>query len=124
MTIDFSKPVRTKAGTPVRIICTDREGEYPVIGLIRVQGTYRWIEDIRTWTIDGEAYVGSTNNNNDLENTPQEMSRWMNLYRKTIGEKHFKYFNGSFFDTRLEAKKEGKASAYYVDTVEVKWKVG
>ena len=117
--IDFGKPVRTKAGTPVRIICTDREGDYPVIGLINVPGTYHRIEEIRTWTADGKAFVGSANHGGDLENMPTEFSRWLNVYRRPIDEK---WFNGTFFETRLDAEKEGKASAYYVDTVEVKWK--
>ena len=32
--IDWKKPVQTKCGLPVRILCTDAEGDYPVVGLI------------------------------------------------------------------------------------------
>lgn len=32
--LDLTKPVQTRDGRTVRILCTDRKGEYPVVGLI------------------------------------------------------------------------------------------
>ena len=33
--LDLTKPVQTKDGRPVRILCTDREGtDWPVVGLV------------------------------------------------------------------------------------------
>lgn len=47
--LDFSKPVQTRDGRPVRILCTDRKHpHYTVIGLIEIDGldvTKYWIED-------------------------------------------------------------------------------
>ena len=49
--LDFSKPVQTRDGQPVRILCTDRKGtSYPVIGLVLVSD-HR--EDVSSWTAGG-----------------------------------------------------------------------
>lgn len=46
--IDFTKPVATKGGRKVRILCTDGPNKYyPVIGLIEGE------DDVETWTLDG-----------------------------------------------------------------------
>lgn len=34
MTIDFTKPVQTKDGRKVRILCTDAGHPYPIVGLV------------------------------------------------------------------------------------------
>src|ERR1700759_4239628 len=48
MTIDFTKPVRTKSGLAVRIFCTDAPGTYPIFGLVDgFDGTTSWCIDGR-----------------------------------------------------------------------------
>lgn len=62
-TLDFTKPVQTKDGKPVRILCTDAEGSYslgPVVGLLN-GGALHWYQDGR---------FGSQPSLNDLEYVP------------------------------------------------------
>lgn len=42
--IDINKKYQTAKGAPVRLLCVDREGPYPVVGLIG-QGVYSWSAD-------------------------------------------------------------------------------
>ena len=64
MTIDWTKPVRTKGGKDVRILCTDGPGFLPVIGLIDT--------NVCRWLLDGSFYLsGSHGETLDLENVPQ-----------------------------------------------------
>jgi len=84
--IDWTKPVRTKDGRAVRVLCTDGLGDYPVIGL--VDGERR----CRTWTLDGGELTG-TIGPCDLENAPQRIQReyWVNVYPSGIGYNETKY---------------------------------
>lgn len=74
--IDWTKPVRTK-GTkkPVRIVCTDGPGDYPVVGFIGDD------TDPYQWTLDGNWLVDDVHDD-DLENAPQRIQReyWVNVY--------------------------------------------
>ena len=77
--IDWTKPVRTKGEkTPVRIVCTDGPGDYPVVGFIGESDT------AEQWTIIGR-YFSEDTNDDDLENIPLEpkrikIERWANVY--------------------------------------------
>lgn len=73
--IDWTKPVRTKDGRAVRVLCTDGPGVYPVIGL--VDGECRtW-----SWTADGMQMTGITGPC-ALENTPRRVKKtwWINVF--------------------------------------------
>lgn len=75
MSIDFNKPVRTKGGYPVRILCTDKKGDYPVIGLIGSD------EVVCTWRLDGSYGSAGQYSADSLENVPEVVERWVNVYR-------------------------------------------
>ncbi len=60
MKIDWKKPVQTKGGVSVRILCIDAAGEFPVIGLIAGQHPY-------VWTRDGIPEVGGYGDEDSLE---------------------------------------------------------
>jgi len=77
--IDWTKPVRTKDGRAVRVLCTDGpRTDYPVIGII--DGAC----EVLTWAITGVHSIGYTADH-DLENIPPEpkrikIERWANVY--------------------------------------------
>lgn len=64
--IDFTKPVTTKGGRKVRILCTDGPNKYyPVIGLLEGEDV------VETWTLDGQYLTHEEEGHNlDLVNTP------------------------------------------------------
>lgn len=67
--LDFSKPIQTRDGQTVRILCTDRKHpKYPIIGAItRTDG----MEVAEYWTTDGCIYASSKNSSLDLIQAPQ-----------------------------------------------------
>lgn len=70
MTLDLSKPVQTRDGRPVRILCTDaRKALYPIIGLIQYQDGS---EALSTWA-DGGVYNLPKESAWDLVNVPPKM---------------------------------------------------
>lgn len=74
--IDWTKPVRTKDGRAVRILCTDGPGDYPVVGFVDGKTTPG------TWTIYGYRNANAVHDT-DLENAPQRIQReyWVNVYK-------------------------------------------
>ena len=66
--LDFSKPVQTRAGQPVRILCTDRKHpNYTVIGLIEIDG----VDITKYWTEDGHYFSTRKEDYLDLIQAPQ-----------------------------------------------------
>jgi len=68
--LDFSKPVQTRNGIPVRILCTDRNHpEFTVVGL--------WMDEYKAevveyWTAEGDyTWMQSTPHHLDLIQAPQ-----------------------------------------------------
>ncbi len=66
MALDLNKPVMTRDGRKVRILCTDKAGgSYPIVGLVTNFGS----EDAYSWTSDGR-FLGETDERTDLVNVP------------------------------------------------------
>lgn len=78
--IDWTKPVRTKDGRAVRVLCTDGPGECPVVGILD------GVDGPECWHLSG-SYFESFGDGRDLENTPQRIQReyWVNVYTGHIG---------------------------------------
>lgn len=79
MKLDLTKPVQTRAGKPVRIVCTDAPGACPVVGFYtELVGTEKYVTP-HTWTIEG-AFMPGGYGNRDLINVPKKIERWHNIY--------------------------------------------
>lgn len=78
--IDFTKPVQTKNGLPVRILCTDAPGSQPIVGIVN--------DEPQSWYTNGQFFFGEDNpSNSDLENVPsQKITKeiWLNIYEDRI----------------------------------------
>lgn len=81
--IDWTKPVRTKDGRAVRVLCTDGPGEYPVAGYVEYE------TNPRSWTLSGYFHINERHSTLDLESAPQRIQReyWVNVYPKHMGQK-------------------------------------
>lgn len=66
--LDLTKPVQTKEGQIVRIVCTDREGPYPVLGIVLETNK------VVAWTLEGKGIPSSTLDT-DLENSHEPAIR-------------------------------------------------
>jgi hypothetical protein len=65
--IDMDKQYQTRSGRPVRILATDRQGYFPVIGLVQdTDGD----EHMETWTIEGN--VDFEKHAHDLVEIPEK----------------------------------------------------
>lgn len=82
--LDLTKPVQTREGDPVRIICTDRKGEYPIIGLI-TSDNGNGHEDVRAWPIDGQFHSKNMQRLDLINVPPKPVKYFVNVYRHTNG---------------------------------------
>lgn len=84
MALDLTKPVQTRDGRPVRILCTDRKStlmDKPVVGLVTNKSGS---EILDFWSLTG-AKGTSIACEGDLVNVPERKSKWMNMYGGELG---------------------------------------
>ena len=102
MTFDPTKPVQTRSGRPARILCTDfKDPEYPIIAAVMCEDGS---EDHQSFTADGRMYSARHMDEQDLINTTERKSFWINAFAGGV--------LGSAWDTREEAdfRKEERES--------------
>ncbi len=96
MTLDFTKPITTRDGRAVRILCTDGPGECPVVGFIKgATGPGCWYAHGAPQGTNGVATGPDS-----LINPPVKRRGWVNI---SLGA-HGGYACGTVWDTQLEAK--------------------
>jgi len=107
--IDWTKPVVTSDGRPVRVLATDLKSE-GVAHRIAYAVTH----------ISGTDYIGTCDGDDDVlgfRNAPEKHSMWINVYRNDNG-----VFLGSVtFLSQEAAMRNSASSQYYVTAGKVEW---
>lgn len=114
-----TRPIVTRDGDSVRIICTDRDDEdTPIIALVRHEG----VEVVMAFSKNGEYFCMNEGPCPcDLFFAPEPKAKkvgWMNVC-KYGDDKHFSLVGGVIHPTREQALKE--SPDYVVDTIQIKW---
>lgn len=112
-----SQNVVTRNGKPVRILCTDAKGDYPVVGLVYcTDGDER--ESPESFTENGSYDISNEENYRDLFFAPKQGEGWVNLYKHEDG-----LIAGYVFATKEQAevyyRKEPRPN--YVTTTKINW---
>lgn len=104
------KPVCTRDGRKVRIICWDKKGLVPIVALIEHENS----EIFLAYYNNGRHTIRERSDN-DLMMLLEKKEGWVNVYN-SLGVITFSH---NPYDTKEEAMKDkGK---YYVDTVKIEW---
>lgn len=106
--LDFSKPIRTKAGLNVTILKTDLKQIRPVVGILH---TRNGDEVLLMWHKNGKVHLDRTNAD-DLENYEPVHRRWINIYR-----------NGPHYETKEKALSKA-ISANLIACIPIEFKEG
>ena len=105
----------TRDGDNVRIICTDKIGDYPLVVLIKSElGN----EAISEYTKDGKWYYDERECSLDLFFAPEKHEGWINLY------KDFHQTNthsGNVYDSKIEAENFIDVIDTYITTIKIEW---
>lgn len=111
-----TRPIVTRDGRSVRIVCTDREAtKWPIVALVKDKNE----ENIYSYSPDGGG--SPVVDDDDLFFAPEtktEKVGWMNVCR--YGDsKHFSLVGGVIHPTREQALTERQD--YVVDTIQIRW---
>lgn len=107
---DPSRKVVTMNGDSVRIICTDRLGEFPVIGLVRKDN----VENVMSYLNSGRVYR-EVPSDRDLFFAPEKKEGWVNVYRQDDRQ-----LCGNVYNTESEARLHSRSSGYLA-TAKIEW---
>ena len=115
------KPVYTRDGRKVRIICFDRKGDTPIVALIEpVDG----IENLQCFYNDGKCFNDSTSDI-DLMMLPEKKEGWVNVYKREneyICENECNVSIGiAVYKSEGEAKRNINKNEIYVNTIKITW---
>lgn len=109
-----SRQVVTRDGRKVRIICTDRKGDNPIIALVynaNVEQEYGY-----SFYPDGKYFIDK-DDEVDLFFAPTKHEGWMNLYKKNSGL----VIGDLVYNSEEEAKKIAAGDEDYITTIKVEW---
>lgn len=120
---DPTKPVETRNGQTVRIICTDaKSAMWPVVALVMDKETS--LEQVHAFKANGQ-YHWHGSSSLDLINIPQKKSGWVNLWKVKEGQGQAGVSPGTivYKDMRhaLEARAAYSSGNDMVDTIEIHW---
>ena len=102
------KPVCTRDGKKVRIICFDKQEGFPIIALVETKVNDRVSEEIALFDINGRAVSDDIDSKLDLMMSTEKKEGWVNVYKDSI------------YDTKDEALM-GRSGNGYIDTIKVEW---
>ena len=106
-----SKKVITKDGRNVtRFLCTDAEGDYPIVALVK--NNHNSNEIALSYTKDGKFYKGSLGIY-DLFFAPEKKEGWVNIFPNNI--------IGGIYESEEEAKKAAFWSSCPFTTIKIEW---
>lgn len=108
-----NREVVTRDGRNVRIICTDRKGDNPIIALVynaNVGQEYGY-----SFYPDGKYFIDK-DDEFDLFFAPEKHTDYINLYRNEDG-----YFLGAVYTSEEYAKNIAKGNDQYITTIKVEW---
>lgn len=115
------KSVCTKDGKPARIICYDKEGEYPIVALVKVALR----EVVYSYTTTGHYNSSEMPCSDDLIMCSTKRKGWINIYRESPNSNLLSRDCGYIFSTKEEALKaiftENMENLSYVTTTEIEW---
>lgn len=107
-----SQKVALRSGSDVRIICTDKKGEYPIVALVEDDDEGEFIIGYRKtghFLIERESP-------NDLVFASTKREGWGNVYK----DDNTRYI-GDIYPSEKEAKENKGDDLYYVTTIKIEW---
>ena len=116
--VKAGKPVCTREGRPVRILCFDRNNEdYPIVALLT---EYNGNEAIVTYTRDGRMHEDKEEEDHlDLVMKTERKEGWINLFRGPSDV--LPWTSSDVYTTREIAEEAGWRFEKYVSTDKVEW---
>ena len=105
----------TRDGRKVRILCTDRKGDTPIIALVYDANDGQ--EYGYAFYSDGK-FFRDENKELDLFFAPEKHEGWVNVYKEFDSNSHYM---GRICNSEEEAKKKTDINGIYLATIKIEW---
>ena len=112
---DPSREIITRDGRKVRVVCTDKKGDYPIVALVEYyDGTN---ESDYSFKKDGRFY-GNGDSNKDLFFAPEKHEGWINIYLNAN-----RNYEGScrIYKSKESAEEAIEGDSDYITTLKIEW---
>ena len=110
-----NREVVTRDGRKVRILCTDRKGDTPIIALVHDANDGQ--EYGYAFYSDGK-FFRDENKELDLFFAPEKHDGWVNVYKEFESNSHYM---GRICNSEEEAKKKTDINGIYLATIKIEW---
>lgn len=104
------KKIVTSDGESARIICTDRNPNYPIVALVGEATT------VKCYTKKGQYFGGEISSSMDLFFAPEKKTGWINLY-----DLRGKIVCGVVYASEKAARGEIDPNKSYITTIPIEW---
>lgn len=108
------KKIVTSNGESARIICTDRNPDYPIVALVGKKTI------VNCYTKKGKYFGDATSNSRDLFFAPEKKTGWINVSRIAQGNAGEITYTGAVYPTKEEAI-AGYSGVGLLDTIQIEW---
>lgn len=106
------KKIVTSDGESARIICTDRNPDYPIVALVGKKTI------VNCYTKKGKYFGDAVSNSRDLFFAPEKKIGWINVSR--IAQGNAGEITGAVYPTKEEAI-AGYSGVGLLDTIKIEW---
>ena len=110
------REVVTRDGRKVRIICTDRKGDTPIIALIYNENEGQ--EYGYAFYSDGKYFRAEKDDELDLFFAPEKHEGWIIINKWPDGERDT---NGIIYDTELDIPNKPQVGTHRIATIKIEW---
>lgn len=108
------REIVTRAGCKVRILCTDRNPDYPIVALVGEATT------VNCYTKEGQYFGDETPSSRDLFFAPEKKTGWINVSRIAQGNAGEITYTGAVYPTKEEAI-AGYGGVGLLATIQIEW---
>lgn len=113
-----SKPLMTRSGLGVRIVCDDAPGDFPIVAIIDKMSMVDNCVTHIAYRKEGWINPDGAPSPYDLFFATKNYEGWVNVFKNDDGENYVTY---SVYKSKEEAEKEGKQWDGYITSIEIKW---
>lgn len=108
------KKIVTSDGESARIICTDRNPDYPIVALVGKKTI------VNCYTKKGKYFGDAVSHSRDLFFAPEKKTGWINVSRIAQGNAGEITYTGAVYPTKEEAI-AGYSGVGLLDTIQIEW---
>ena len=112
------KPVCTRDGKKVRIICFDKQEGFPIIALVETKVNDRVSEEIALFDINGRAVSDDIDSKLDLMMSTEKKEGWVVVSQNEGG---YTFMDNNIFDNEESADRFNPAGVKKIAVIKIEW---